>query len=152
MFKYIRVSLFISLFVIACLHQTVTSNPNIPTSDLSLREYFPQMVVTPSGYLDLPLIEGELVLENGCLRIDGVRDLWGDDSFLLIWDARFSTVTRQDLVSVVDVNTGEILVSVGDHVIVASNGRPTHPTIDPIPDECTGPYLAIGEFISKKDD
>jgi hypothetical protein len=152
MFKHVQVSLFIFLLTTACANQVATSDTSILTPPPSLNEYFPQMVITPSTYLDLPPIEGELVLENGCLRIDGENDLIGGNSFLLVWDTRFSAITRQGLVSVVDSNTGEVLVSVGDHIILASNGSPTHPTINPIPEECTGPYLAVGEFIRKKED
>ena len=117
----------------------------------SLGDHFPQLATPPSVYLDTPLIEGELVLENGCLRVSGVKNLLRGNSLLLVWDSRFSTQTEKGVVQVVDSSTGEVLVSVGDYVAIGDGGDNIKPTNKPIPDECPGPYWIVGEFIKKID-
>lgn len=96
------------------------------------------------------LIEGELILENGCLR---VNDLYGN-SILLIWRPGFSTRTEEEIVQVVDSNTDKALVSVGDFVAVGG-GFDDNPTwmglTEPLPEECPGPYFIVGESIKKID-
>lgn len=115
----------------------------------SLGDHFPQFVNSPSSYLDLPAVEGLLLLENGCIRISQVNGLAAGDSFLLIWHSKYSTRTQQGYVHVIDSTSGEILASVGDYVTLGSNGSgaSVNPTRKPIPAECLGPYLAVGDFI-----
>jgi len=75
------------------------------------------------------------------------------NSFLIIWDPRFSTRTDQGIVQVIDNSTGDLLASVGDLVVVSDGGDLPDPTWmwlkRPIPDECLGPYWVVGETIEK---
>lgn len=109
---------------------------------------FPQLINTPGGYLDA-LITGELVITNGCLR---VNDTYGE-SVLLIWPPGFSTHPEQESIQVLD-STGKRVASVGDWVEVGGGEVPT-PTylglIDPLPKNCPGPYWLVGEYIKKID-
>lgn len=120
----------------------------------SLGDHFPQLINMPNAYYDLPPIEGKVVLENGCLRISAIKETWaGADNFLIIWDARFSTRREQGVVQITNSLTNEVLASVGDYAVVAGNkiDKETMPSElkEPIPDECSGPYWLIGEFIKK---
>jgi hypothetical protein len=158
MWKKILTSIIIFLLITACRNQTpstTTSPPQITSTPRSAssfdEEHFPQKINIPTAFLDTPAIEGELVLENSCLRVNGVKNLPTGDNFLLIWDPRFSTHTAQGVVQVVDSSTGEVLVSVGDSVSIADGGDTIYPTKKPIPDECPGPYWVVGEFIKKID-
>jgi hypothetical protein len=123
----------------------------------SLGDHFPQTINVPNGYLDLPLLQGKLVLENGCIRLHAVN-YWEDNSFLIIWDPRFSTRTADSVVQVIDSGTGKVLVSVGNYVEMGNNGvemgnngEIVNLLKEPIPEECTGPYISVGEFIKKID-
>ena len=117
----------------------------------SLGDHFPQLLSTPNVFVDLPPVQGELVLENGCLRLSGVNNRSTGSSYLLIWDARFSTRTEQGVVRVIDSITNEVLASVGDHVMVGDGGDIIGRTWKPIPEECPGPYLVVGESVWKID-
>jgi len=114
----------------------------------SLGDHFPQLKNPPGVSYDIGRA-GDLVLENGCLRLKGMEGLEG--SFLLIWDARFSTRTEQGLVQVIDSLTGEVLASVGDYVMVGYGGDSPGRTWKPIPEECPGPYMVVGNTIKKID-
>lgn len=138
----ILISLILIIFLAKVVYGAATAPP--------LGAHFPQKIKPPSVYIDI-LIDGNLVLDNGCLRVSRVSG----DSFLLIWDSRFSTRTEQGIVQVIDSSTSEVLVSVGDFVEVGDGGDFTHPTWmwlkQPIPDECPGPYYLVGESIKKID-
>lgn len=141
----------ISLFIIIIL-TTISCADNKTASGPSLGDHFPQKINTPNTYMEM-LVEGKLVLDNGCLRINevGVNGL----SIMLIWDSRFSTRTEQGVVQIVDSNTGEVLATVGDFVEAGGGSAGTNPDImglkKPIPDECPGPYFLVGETIKKID-
>lgn len=125
--------------------------PQLGKIEPSLGNHFPQTINPPNAYLGLPLLEGKLVLENGCLRVNAVNDSLEEDSFLLIWDPRFSTRTENGIVQVIDSTTGEVLAGVGDSIVMGDNGNTVNPLKESIPDECTEPYKAVGEFIRKID-
>jgi len=131
------------IFMVSCIYN--------PTPAPSLKEHFPQTINPPHAFLDMPLVEGKLIIENGCLRLSEVKGLLKGDSFLLIWDTRFSTITEEGVVSVIDSQTGEILVSVNDDVAVSNNSDVISALISPIPDECKPPYMVVGELIKKID-
>jgi hypothetical protein len=111
--------------------------------------YFPQLINTPSAYPDLPLMEGKLTLENGCLRVSEVKGMLLGNSFLVIWDSRFSTRTEQGLVQVINSSTGEILASVGDYVSIGGGVPAEMDLMESIPEECPGPYYLVGHSIKK---
>lgn len=138
MMKYLFPSIFF-LLVSACTSQA--------TGTLSPISHFPQQINTPNVYMQA-LIKGELILKNDCLR---VSDLHGN-SILLIWRPGFSTRMEQEIVQVVDSNTGNVLASVGDFVAVGG-GFDDNPTWmglnEPLPEDCPGPYFIVGEFIKK---
>jgi len=123
--------------------------PQLGKIESSLGDHFPQTINPPTGYLDLPLLQGKLVLENGCLRLKAVNDYLKENNFLLIWDPRFLSRTENGVVQVIDSSTGEVLASVGDTIEMGDNGDTVNPLKKPIPEECTGPYMAVGESIKK---
>ena len=155
MWKLISLTLVIFLITISCANQEATNAPSPSVTDEavntpSLGAHFPQKINTPNTYMEM-LIKGELVLDNGCLRVSDVDGV----SIMLIWDSRFSTRTEQGVVQVIDNSTGEVLASVGDFVAVGGGSAGTNPTEldlkESIPDECPGPYYLVGESIKKID-
>jgi hypothetical protein len=129
----------------------VETIPQLGIMEPSLGDHFPQTINPPTAYLDLPLLQGKLLFEHGCLRVRPAKDLLGGDSFLLIWYSKFSTRTVNGVVQVIDSSTGEVLASVGDTIEMGDNGDTINPLKEPIPEECTGPYMAVGESIKKID-
>lgn len=119
-----------------------------PAVPPSLGDHFPQMKHTVGGME--ALLEGELVLENGCLRVRSAHGSVDEPSILIIWDLRFSTRTEQGIIQVIDSQTGNVLASVGDFVQMGGGEVPT-PTylglVSPLPEDCPGPYWLVGEFV-----
>jgi hypothetical protein len=114
---------------------------------------FPQTIKYPTVYLDTPSIKGKLILDHGCLRVSGVKNLMAGDNFLLIWNPKFSTLSVQGVVQIIDSATGEILAKVDDYVVIGDGGTLKSPAWfwlkQPIPNECPGPYWLVGEFLKK---
>jgi hypothetical protein len=153
MWKYPLTFIIISVLVTACAGQAASVPTSTPVNTLSLGTHFPQIINTPSVYMEA-LIKGELVLENRCLRVNGVDGAGNATTTLLIWDPRFSTNTKQGTVQVIDSRTGNVLASVGDYVAVGG-GFDDNPTwmglANPLPEDCPGPYYIVGESIEKID-
>lgn len=142
MWKRIALIFIIFLITISCTNNEAT---NAPLSGI----HFPQMISTPNAYMEA-LIKGELVLDNGCLRVRGLDGA----AVLLIWDSRFLIQIYQGVVQVVDSRSGEVLASVNDFVAVGG-GFVDYPTglglKEPLPDGCPEPYYLVGEIITKID-
>lgn len=109
------------------------SNPN-----------FPQLRGGPVG-LEADL-DGELVSENGCLRL---RQLRGP-SYLIIWP--HMSMMTSDGQGVRLSKDSEVLLSVGDRVIVSGGETPpdhAHEVVaQSIPSDCPGPYWLLGREVS----
>ena len=121
---------------------------NTPTANVpSLGAHFPQLVNTPSAYMEA-LIMGELIVENRCLRVS--QESGG--SVLLIWDPRFLAIEEGGIIKVANSNTGEILASVGDYVAVGG-GFVDDPALlgltERLPSDCPSPYYVVGETIQR---
>lgn len=114
----------------------------------SLGDHFPQMKHTVGGME--ALLEGELVLENGCLRVRSAHGSADEPSSLIIWDLRFSTRTEDGVVQLIDSQTGNVLASVSDFVRLGG-GYISTPTylglVAPVPEDCPGPYWLVSEFV-----
>ena len=91
-------------------------------------------------------LEGKLVLDNGCLRVD---------KYLLIWPHGFSLRTEGEEILVIDSN-GQVVARVGD-IINVGGGEVTAEgarefigksfTVQPLPDNCTGPYFFVADTV-----
>jgi hypothetical protein len=96
------------------------------------------------------LLGGELVLEDGCLRVKN-----GHDNYLIVWPHGFSLSTEGGVIQVID-DTGQPIARVGDrvkigggecvkpckHIAIYSTELPS--------DRCSGPYWIVGEVIAKQ--
>ncbi len=129
--------LFLIFIITACTSAEPTVAPAIDEA------HFPQTTSSLAA-TDL-LVRGELVLENGCLRVNGADTLYGD-SLLLIWDPSFSTRIEQGVVQVVDNATGKVWASVHDHVEIGGGIAPNWIWDDidgPVSKDCPGPYWLV---------
>lgn len=102
--------------------------------------YFPQV----REDRDVPdaLLEGELVLKNGCLRSENPTG-W---SHLLIWPQRFRlSVDGRDIRIIGDSG---VSLSIGDEISIGGGEVPLYhlQTLveQPIPSDCRGPYWLVG--------
>jgi hypothetical protein len=148
--------IIVCLIITACTNEVTSTLTSISTSTSapSLGAHFPQINTQTGGMSGMDiLLRGKLTLDNSCLRVSELE--WPSvkgDSFLLIWDLRFSTRTEQGVVQVIDSSTGKVLVSVGDYIEAGGGGTPIEMDLkEPIPDECSEPYWLVGEYIKKID-
>ena len=122
--------------------QSVNVSTAIPSPELSTNPHFPQM--REDGDAMDALLVGDLVLENGCLRLQSMD---GTDH-LLIWPLRFElTVDGQNIrIS----NDSGVSLSVGEEIGFGGGEMPlAHlQTLveEPVPNDCPGPYWVIGEI------
>ena len=92
------------------------------------------------------LLEGELVSENGCLR---VWDDENEDSFLLMWPE--TSEMTEDGLGVRPNKNSEVSLSVGDRIAmgggIPSSDHLHEILLQPIPSDCVGPYWIVGREI-----
>ncbi len=149
--KHLLKFIVIFLSVTACVNRETSVPTSTSTTAPSPDAHFPQ-VATPIGNVDF-LVTGELVLENGCLRVSKANLATGDN-FLLIWDKNFATRREQGVLQVIDAHTSEVLASVDDYVEIGGGMAPTEIEKylkEPIPIECPGPYWLVGEPLKRID-
>jgi len=111
-------------------------------SELLTTPHFPQQ--GERDYVMEALLEGELVLEGGCLR---VKSEYGEDH-LLIWPPGVRlTVDGRD---VVISNGSGVSLAVGEESRVgggeASLAHAQTFVTEPLPSDCPGPYWVVGEI------
>ena len=92
-------------------------------------------------------LKGELVLENGCLRVKSVNGA----GYLLIWPKRHKlTVDGQDIRIIADSG---ISLSVGEEIRIGGGTLSlAHvPTLveQPLPSDCPGPYWVVGDVLAR---
>lgn len=96
------------------------------------------------------LLVGELVLVDGCLRVDdNDPDI---DNYLLVWPYGFSLSTEGDVIQVID-DKGQPVARVGDRVKIGG-GECVKPcehiakySADLPSNRCSGPYWIVGEVV-----
>ncbi len=97
------------------------------------------------------LLVGELVSENGCLR---VRSIDGAD-FLLIWPNTSEMADDGRGVRVIDDSGASLSFSVGDEMRMGGGITPfSHVqtiVVQPIPSNCPGPYWLVGEILTSSE-
>ncbi|NOR83870.1 MAG: hypothetical protein GQ526_10310 [Ardenticatenales bacterium] len=110
--------------------------------------HFPQLK-TRSAALMVALLEGELVVKDGCLRV-GLGD--GGESHLVIWQPDFFLNDNDGVIEIWDRN-GEAVARVGEEVRMGGGEVRMTKELEqqlraPMPQECEGPYLLMGELVA----
>ena len=103
--------------------------------------HFPQ--VREDGAVPTALLEGELTLEGGCLRVTRPSGF----GHLLIWPQRFKlSVDGRDIRIIGDPG---VSLSVGDKISIGGGEVPLYhlQTLveQPVPSDCPGPYWLVGK-------
>ena len=138
-----RTKVCISLLVIALLSMVVCSEPE------SANPNFPQLREAPNSYMDA-LLEGELVSENGCLR---VRNIEHGSDHLVIWPYDSEMTADGQGVRVRISDGSEAILSVGEEVRIGGGESYLsflqRRVAQPIPSECLGgSYWVAGEILN----
>lgn len=124
----------------------VTACNDSPVTTLSPTPFFPQQRDARPDTMSALLV-GELVLVDGCLR---VNDSDGNN-YLLVWPRGFSLRTKGNVIQVVD-SAGQPVARVGDKLKVSGGEAPAEHIAKysaQLPSGCPGPYWIVGSEINK---
>ena len=117
------------------------SQPDVDDWDLPPDIHFPQ--VREDGAVPTALLEGELTLEGGCLRVTRPSGF----GHLLIWPQRFNLIVDGRDIRI--IGDPGVSLSVGDEISIGGGEVPLRhlQTLveEPIPSDCSGPYWLVGE-------
>ena len=111
------------------------------TRNSSTAPHFP--LLREEGVVMEAALKGELVLENGCLRVKSVNGA----GYLLIWPKRHKlTVDGEDIRIIADSG---VSLSVGEEIRIGGGTLPLRlvQTMleQPLPSDCPGPYWIVGD-------
>jgi hypothetical protein len=130
-----------------CVEMIVTYEPSdrapsgiTPVPDVM----FPQLRARSTVHLDMPPLRGELVVEDGCLR---VRQTDGS-SRLIIWQPDYFLNSDHGTIEIVD-SEGQVVWRVGEQVVLglADVADWEDQLRDPLPERCPGPYWIMDEIV-----
>jgi hypothetical protein len=130
------------------IYEPLKGKPNFsvtPVPSLS----FPQLRARSAMYMTA-LLEGQLILEDGCLRVATSYD---PQSNLIIWQTDYFPTLHGDQIEILDRN-GQVVARVGEPVALGGGGIQlnddyTRQLRAPIPAACEGPYFLMGEMVSQ---
>ncbi|GAB4581616.1 MAG: hypothetical protein Fur0022_43650 [Anaerolineales bacterium] len=116
---------------------------------LSPTPYFPQLKEEPNGYATA-LLMGELMLVDGCLRLDGNDG----NSYLLIWPYDYSIGEENGVIQIFD-GAAQAVAQVGD-ILKTGGGESSlehaQSLVASFPESCPGPYWLVGQGVEKIDE
>lgn len=136
-----RAALFSLLTLAACGPVAAPDTSPAPSPWPEPLAAFPRVADDGDGMRLQALGAGRLIVENGCLRLDG-----GTGSRLIVWTPTATPQPGQPL-RVFDPTTG-FGVGVGDQIVIgggAVDGVQQDGLEAPIPAECAGPYWLAAE-------
>lgn len=114
--------------------------------------YFPQFQLfqTVKNETDMLYeITGKLILKDECLRVAS-----GRNEYLLVWPGWYEFGVTGREIAVTHLRTGSVVagIKIGDTVSFSGAELENHPINlqYAIPDQCPGPYWAVGEIESVK--
>ncbi len=136
-------SILASVGLLGIILLSMMACSGVASSELLTNPHFPQL--REDGDAMDALLEGELVLEDGCLRVTNVD---GTD-YLLIWPQRFNlSVDGEDIRTSDDAGAP---LSVGEEIRVGGGEVPRDhvQTLveQPLPSDCPGPHWIVGEVL-----
>jgi hypothetical protein len=116
-----------------------------PVPDL----FFPQLRARSAVFM-AALLEGQLILEDGCLRVATSYD---PTSNLIIWQTDYFPTLNGDQVEVLN-RDGQVVARLGKPIALGGGGIQLSDDYirqlrEPIPVTCAGPYFLMGDIVSQ---
>ena len=136
----------LSLSITACgeqLEATINTEPTAPA--------------TPEPTRFAALVSGELVAENGCLRI---VETTSSNNYLIAWPPEFSIHSEQDRIIITKGNGEEVTLRIGEEIRLGGGEVDSRDVLDKrvqqaLPEQCPGPYwiasLEVGPVTAAQD-
>lgn len=111
--------------------------------------FLPQLRVRSAAFM-LSLLQGRLVVEEGCLRVDAGNV---GDSYLIIWQPDYFLNDNSGRIEVLD-RAGRVVARVDDTISVEGGEVPLSNVNshlrEPIPSRCKGPYWLMGDIVARE--
>ncbi len=139
----LMIGIIMSILISGCVEKPPQNGDSVNTSTST--PFFPVRKDPNPGYQMTALLEGELVIVNGCFRVD---------NYLLVWPHGFSISTDDEVIQIID-DTDKTIARVGDQVKLGGGGGEMHSEIianysAELPsDRCSGPYWIVEEVVNK---
>ena len=138
----IGIGIILSILISGCVEEPQQN----PINTSAATPFFPVQNY-PSEFSMTALLEGELVLEDGCLRVDDYYD-----NYLLVWPYGFSLSTGDGKVIQVIDDTDQPVARVGDKIKLGggemSSERIAQYSVELPSARCSGPYWIVGEVLT----
>lgn len=130
---------------------------SMPPNPFALRAFPVQRATSAGPASSEGLIRGDLIIDNGCLRIRPTNiDVEPTTGYLVVWPAEYAVGMDESTIKVVTARGAYYVANVGDELVV-SGGRLDEilPVVDidffflsTIPDECPGPYWVVESVLA----
>ncbi len=138
--KGLMIGIVMSILISGCVEKIQQNEKSVNTSTSA--PFFP-VQKNPNPTVQMAaLLEGELALVNGCLRVD---------NDLPVWPHGFSISTDSEVIQIID-NTGKLIAHVGDKVRLGGGEIPgefvANYSTELPSDRCSGPYWIVGEVLT----
>lgn len=133
--------------VVHAVYEPTGENPPFaitPVPDV----FMPQLKQRDVAFMTALLI-GNLVVEDGCLRI---RDVYTGESRLIIWQADYYLTVNDGVLAILD-ETGAVVAQVGGRVYLGGGEQRAVNESEmrqPLPESCGGPYWRMGGFLPEE--
>lgn len=119
--------------------------PITPAPDV----FMPQLKQRDISFMTALLI-GELIVEDGCLRI---RDVYTGEHTLVIWQADYFLNDNSGRLEILD-ETGAVVAQVGEMIYMGGGEQRTVDNAElrqPVPEQCnSGPFWRMGTFLPEE--
>ncbi len=126
-------------------YEPLTSVPFAITPDPSIQM---SQLRTRSPAFMLALLEGNLVVKDGCLRV-----AQGETSHLIIWQPDYFINNNRGTLEVLD-RRGQSVARVGEEIQMGGGEVPLTPELErqlrePLPPQCGAPYWLMGDLVHR---
>ncbi len=144
--KVLMIGIIMSILISGCVEKQPQNGGSINTStgpvNTSTSTLFFPVQKNPKNVQMTALLKGELVLINGCLRVD---------NYLLVWPYGFSISREGEVIQILDI-AGKPIAYIGDKVKLGGGEMPSKFVAQyssELPsDRCSGPYWIVGQVIT----
>ena len=129
----------------------------MPSNPFALRAFPLQRATHEKPAYSEGLFRGDLIMDNGCLRIRPTSiDVEPTTDYLVVWPAEYAVGIDENTIKVVTAHGAYKMAEIGDDLVV-SGGRLEEilPVVNidffflsTIPDECPGPYWVVKSVLA----
>ncbi len=130
------------------IYEPLRGTPDFPITPVPAF-FFPQLRARSAMFMTA-LLQGQLVMVNGCLRVVTGYDPQGN---LILWQPDYFPTLTESGIEILDRN-GQVVARVGESITLGGGGiqaseDTTRQLREPIPSTCAGPYFLMGEIVSQ---